>query len=551
MKRSLLLLCLLVSYVALSQPYIEGTFLLKCGGQEIRWGQGENHVDGCSPSYNKYCPSGYSGDPCDHNLTGCGATAMAMCMRKWEWPLVTSYSYYRWDLMNSILSNGDNDFIPKLMRDCGLKANMTYENFAGIHSFFGKAINGSWTTSSNIKEGLDDMNYNAICYDRGDWKNYSGAWLNLIKSEIDCGRPVIVYGQDADGVHNIIYSHHYVIDGYKEDSLHCNFGWRGFRNSFKTWYDIVYNHDAKIIVGISPDYVSLLDNISDVSYEVITANKQVAAKHVIALPAEGKVLQNNSTNKHLAIIAGDSVILKPGARLTNCQIIIRPELAKAQPIVYQQINHIMQGQCQRSPNYNNVRFATQNADSWECAVYDRVGKCIWRDAGLITNDTAYVWNGSSSDHLLYAETYWLDITLKNSYGSIVNFTSHVAYDLSPCVINYRQLNMYVSPNCVDGINDYLEFETDAETWSCKIFKRDGAQIWSSSGTVVDGNAKVWDGSAYRSSYLIHRERYFYEVTFRTSDGGYVVTSGDVYYLGGDCNGNLNNSETMEVMDVIM
>lgn len=52
MKRSLLLLCLLVSYVALSQPYIEGTFLLKCGGQEIRWGQGENHVDGCSPSYN-------------------------------------------------------------------------------------------------------------------------------------------------------------------------------------------------------------------------------------------------------------------------------------------------------------------------------------------------------------------------------------------------------------------------------------------------------------------------------------------------------------------
>lgn len=535
MKKLLVFLLLICSGISYSQNYQESTILLNCKGEEIIWGQNKNNDGNCNPSFNKYCPSGYSGDPCDHNLTGCGATAMAMCMKKWEWPFVTSYSYYLWDLMKPRLSTNDLDFIPILMRDCGLKADMTYETFAGIHSFFGHPIDGSWTTSNKMRNGLLDLDYNVLCYDRGDWKNYSGAWLNLIKSEIACGRPVIVYGQEADGITNIYKSHHYIIDGFKGDSLHCNFGWRGNMNEFYNWYDIKYNHDAKILVGISPNYVSLNDNIRDVSYQIVTSNQQIAAKHVISLPAAGKVLLNSSSNNHIAMIAGDSIILKPGVSLTNCQIIVRPELAQAQTISYHQINNIIQGICRRSPNYKNVRFSTEHADSWECSVFNRNGKRIWRDAGIIKNDTANVWDGSSMEDLITGETYWLDVTFKNNYGSIQNTLAHIVYNTSPCLINYNQLNLYISPNCVDGVNDYLEFETDAETWSCKIFKRNGTQIWSSSGNVISGRAKVWDGSAYNSSYLQNQERYFYEVKFYTSDGGYADTSGDVYYFSGGCN----------------
>lgn len=531
-----------------ASDYIEGDHLLTIKGSDILWGQSYNNEGNCYPAYNSACPSGYSGDPCGHNYVGCGAVAMGMCLRKWEWPYVSQYGYYRWDLMYSQLRTGHTDFTPNFLRDCGTASNIRYETFLGVHEILGRPITGSWTLIRELENGINAFGYNSLRYKKEDW-NYGDAWINLIKSEISCGRPVLFFGEDFDDILSIISSHYYVVDGYYSNLFHCNFGWRGSDNA--NFQNILnrFNHNVEVI-GFSPNFVDLPNLVQDVNFEIIDQNVQIAAKHVISLPASGKVLVNNTDNRHIALVAGDSIVLKNGVQLTNCQLIVRPELAKAQHITYQQINNIVQGQCRRSPNYNNVRFHTQNADSWECSVFNRYGERIWRNAGVIRNDTACVWDGSSVDPLLYAETYWLDVIFKNSYGSIVNVSTHVAYDLSPCVINYAQLNRLISPNCVDGVNDFLEFETDAETWSCKIFKRNGTQIWSSSGNVVDGRAKVWDGSAFNSSYLTNAERYNFEVKFRTSDGGYVETTGDVYYFSGDCVNGINDSEIMRNIEEI-
>lgn len=86
---------------------------------------------------------------------------------------------------------------------------------------------------------------------------YSDAeWAQLIRDELDAGRPVLYMAQqlDADA------GHAFVLDGYDDRGfVHVNFGWGGYGNG---WYDANvledpsgrrWNRDAMIFRGLEPE----------------------------------------------------------------------------------------------------------------------------------------------------------------------------------------------------------------------------------------------------------------------------------------------------------
>lgn len=230
--------------------YETATPLLMRDGRDVRWGQGKNDDDGCSPSFNYLCPENKrENNSCDHMLAGCGAVAMAQIMYKWAYPNVSKYGSYDWNKIPPVLTDGCSLDCPRLIRDCGESCNMHYQSVIGIEFPF---ITGSWAVISRISDGFADFGYSAHVVDLDDWRNGS-AWADLIRSEIDCGRPVLMYGK-----HNVVEiseKHYFVIDGYSsedENKFHVNWGWRGSKNGYYDLENCGYSNGQKIVVGISP-----------------------------------------------------------------------------------------------------------------------------------------------------------------------------------------------------------------------------------------------------------------------------------------------------------
>ncbi len=253
MKKALsFCLVALISGFSNAAEYIPNTKLLERDGNEVRWGQSKNNDDSCLPSYNYLCPRYNPDDQCGHMLAGCGAIAMAQIMWKWSYPDESKYNVYDWDKMPSDLIDGCSTDCPKLISDCGKAYKMNYQSIGGFEL---PVITGSWATISNIAKGFADFDYSARIVDSDDWKKYGTAWADLIRSEIDCGRPVLMYGK-----HNIIEiseKHYFVIDGYSmtdKNLFHVNWGWRGNKNGYYNLEKCGYSNGQKIIIGIAPKY---------------------------------------------------------------------------------------------------------------------------------------------------------------------------------------------------------------------------------------------------------------------------------------------------------
>ncbi len=229
--------------------YEPGTYLLVKNGEEVMWGQYQNNRDGCHPSYNYFCPMDLDDDDqCGFTLAGCAAVAMAQIMYKWGYPEKSKYNSYNWDRIPPVLTDGCSYDCPQLIRDCGEACNMHYQTFAGIH------ITGSWAVPSNVAKGFADFDYGAHLFDLKDWQ-FGSAWADLIRSEIDCGRPVLMHGQK--NVIDIKDRHYFVIDGYSKydkDQFHVNWGWRGKNNGYYDLQSCGYSNGQDIIVGIAPKH---------------------------------------------------------------------------------------------------------------------------------------------------------------------------------------------------------------------------------------------------------------------------------------------------------
>jgi hypothetical protein len=196
--------------------------------------------------YNMLCPTGYSGT-C---VVGCVATAMAQIMNYWKKPasgngthtyywggdnatspclgspgatLTADYSDpYDWANMLNNVTSGSSAAAKNAV------AELNYEAGVAVSMMYGSCASGAY--SSDMPEAMvNHFKYDntIISYARPVYNATS--WFNLIKTEIDAGRPI--YMQITD--------HAIVIDGWNNtggtNRYHINYGWA---DGHTTWYAI-------------------------------------------------------------------------------------------------------------------------------------------------------------------------------------------------------------------------------------------------------------------------------------------------------------------------
>lgn len=373
----------------------------------VMWGQSKNNDDGCSPSYNNNCPTGYGDNcNCDHKPAGCGAVAMGQIMWDWEWP-----KSYRWNLMPKALRNStptvDANEIARLLRDCGVESNMTYW------------CSGSWTTVNNIEDAFKSFNYKGVEKRvKSNWSN--DIWKKILQNEIDCNRLVFYRGDKSD---LSINKHHFIIDGYSSSDpnlFHVNWGWKGSYNGYYNLSDMTpgsheYNKNQMAIIGISPSYEEIPMNIFDVNYTTISDYKTESARDIISIPATEKRIDILSSGEYY-LVAGSEINLSSGFEVKSgaeFETIIDPTI-KCEKCGLELLhidNAIMIGQVEP---YGCFDIRASNVNSYEFSVINDIGCIVYQSAGLLENNvTTSIWNGEGAD---YSAVYVGGLTLRNNCG---------------------------------------------------------------------------------------------------------------------------------------
>lgn len=224
-----------------------------------------------SNPFNKLCPT-VTGES-EKAITGCVATAMGIIMRYNKWPeqgkgTLESYSYktdkcktvtingysieekkYNYSLMPDkknpdLWSPEEENAVADLLHDCGVMVQMRY------------STSGSSASSADVIPALvKHMGYSASArfiyrssYNESDW-------FNLLKAEIDEGRPVYYSGQDTGESGG----HAFVIDGYDPSGFQrVNWGWGGYDNGWFIIGDLCptgyrFNKYDAAIFGLAKD----------------------------------------------------------------------------------------------------------------------------------------------------------------------------------------------------------------------------------------------------------------------------------------------------------
>ena len=225
-----------------------------------------------NPYYNDQCP--YDSNAGARAVTGCVATAMAQIMKYWSYPEhgLGNHSYvptshpeygtqyadfsavnYQWSSMpNSVTSA--NNAVATLMYHCGVSVDMMYGTTvypdAGSAAYIIDAGGGRACAETALKTYFD---YKSTLH--GVKKNdYSDSqWINLLKTELDNGRPMLYGGFSNSG------GHAFVCDGYNSSNyFHFNWGWGG---NYDDYYYInslnpgshTYSQNQQALIGIEPN----------------------------------------------------------------------------------------------------------------------------------------------------------------------------------------------------------------------------------------------------------------------------------------------------------
>ena len=260
--------------------------------RDIKWGQGE--------PYNNMCPI-HEGE---NSVTGCVATAMAQIMRYHKHPQQGkgSHTYYwsegrqeltvnfdgvnyDWDNMLPLYGVSADDFDghkperwwPEEWLPEGWQANTQAEKDAVATLMYhcGVSVEMKYTSGES---GASSMNvpvalYNYFGYDGGmAYRHRDGystdEWEELVRSELDAGRPLYYAGVTPSGG-----AHAFVCDGYDTNGFfHINWGWNGISDGYYLLsalspgeqgtggYEGGYNLRQGILTGIQPDKDGVPDN---------------------------------------------------------------------------------------------------------------------------------------------------------------------------------------------------------------------------------------------------------------------------------------------------
>ncbi len=191
--------------------------------------------------------------------TGCVATAMAIIMKYWNYPIQgtgsTSYyeypygtlsadfgeAHYFWNLMDN--NNSGNTFEAHLQYHCGVAVHMDYDVVDGSGAYV------SWGSNSALLALENYFKYKTTANFKYKSSYTDTEWRTLLATEIDAGRPVIYRGVSPTG------GHAWVCDGYDDSDLfHYNFGWGGYNNGYYDINDVNgFVSDNGAIMNIEPD----------------------------------------------------------------------------------------------------------------------------------------------------------------------------------------------------------------------------------------------------------------------------------------------------------
>ena len=226
-----------------------------------------------SPFYNALCPTDAQAN--QKTVTGCVATAMAQIMKYWNYPVTGSgnHSYnhdkygkisanfanttYQWSAMSSRITSSNNA-VATLMYHCGVSVDMNY----------GPALSGAAGATSVQPALVKYFGYqNSNIALRSNYTE--SQWINLLKSELDAGRPMYYEGTGNGS------GHAFVCDGYDANNyFHFNWGWSGNSDgnyiiSALNPIDLgtgagngQYNSNQKIVKGIQPPTSAITYNLS-------------------------------------------------------------------------------------------------------------------------------------------------------------------------------------------------------------------------------------------------------------------------------------------------
>lgn len=208
-------------------------------------------------AYNDSCPS----------FAGCVAVAMGQIMRYHRWPetgrgwhkyvpsenpeigqQVANFgaTTYHWDLMPDKLSRqhsaAEKSAVAQLLRHAGVAVDMSYTK------------NGSGSYTCDVLYAMPHYFRYSDSISMCTYANFSvDGWFNIIKAEIDAGRPVIYSGATSRQE-----GHAWVVDGYNTDGyLHINWGWGGDYDGFFLPDKMIlesahFDREIDAIIGIRP-----------------------------------------------------------------------------------------------------------------------------------------------------------------------------------------------------------------------------------------------------------------------------------------------------------
>ncbi len=231
---------------------------------DINWGQ--------DYPFNEKCPTYTSGGTTKHYYVGCVATAATQIMKYHNYPQRgTGSKSYTWNGTELTADFGStvydwNNMLP-FYPETGATPSQT-DAAATLAAHFGIAVEmdylpeGSGALSMLVPGALRDyFGYDGATVMRKRAYYSSSEWLELIKGELDAGRPVY-YGATSD---TGIGGHAFVCDGYdSEGYVHINWGWYGRSNGYFLVNHLNpselgvgggtggYNRDQEIITGIQP-----------------------------------------------------------------------------------------------------------------------------------------------------------------------------------------------------------------------------------------------------------------------------------------------------------
>lgn len=222
-----------------------------------RWDQGRYHNEMCPADVTSQAGNGYV-------YAGCVATTLAQIMKFWNFPQIgmgsNSYVHarygtqavnftqatYNWASMPDVLTSQNSAYHSEVQK-------ITYHAAVAVNMNFSPVSSGA-----NVPDAVDALERNfkyspaAFWISRDSWKD-DQEWKNLLRSEIDRGRPVLYAGYNQAKNQG----HAFVLDGYNGDYFHFNWGWGGKSDGYylvdllnPSPYNFSYNQ--MIVAGIYP-----------------------------------------------------------------------------------------------------------------------------------------------------------------------------------------------------------------------------------------------------------------------------------------------------------